>query len=83
MPETKFLNIRNVEEAVAREFSAGAAIRGITQAEYLKRLLKLRGECAFAVIMSQRPDGDDAYIANQMRYLQGAVDALELWDQTA
>lgn len=42
MPETKSLTIRGVDESVAREFAAGAAVRGITQAEYLRRLLQLR-----------------------------------------
>lgn len=83
MPETKFLTVRNVEESVAREFSAGAAIRGITQAEYLKRLLALRTEAAFAAIMAARPDEDDANAAKQMRYLSGQLASLELWDMTA
>lgn len=52
MPETKSLTIRTVEEQVAREFAAGAAIRGITQAEFLKRLLALRMEAALMFSLS-------------------------------
>lgn len=37
----KVLNIRGIDEEVARAFSGGASIRGWTQAEYLKRLLWL------------------------------------------
>ncbi len=38
----KVLNIRGIDEDVARQFSAGAAIRGVTQAEFIGRLLALR-----------------------------------------
>jgi len=37
----KVLNIRGVNDSVARLFSAGAAIRGMTQAEYLAALVDL------------------------------------------
>lgn len=42
MADKKILNIRGVDESVHRRFSAGAAARGITQAEYLRRLLDYR-----------------------------------------
>lgn len=42
MSANKYLNIRNVDEDVARKFSAGATVRGLTQAEYLGLLVELR-----------------------------------------
>ena len=37
----KVLNIRGIDETVARDFSASASVRGMTQAEYLARLMEL------------------------------------------
>jgi len=45
----KILNIRGVDEKVAREFAAGAAIRGLTQADFLQKLLELRMEACLSV----------------------------------
>ena len=42
----KIIQIRGVREEVARQFSIGAAVRGITQAEYLFRLMVLRDTVA-------------------------------------
>lgn len=51
----KILSIRGVDEGVSRQFSAGAAVRGITQAEYLKRLVELRERVADALQLSEHP----------------------------
>ncbi len=86
---TKFLNIRGVEDSVAAEFSAGAAIRGITQAEYLGRLIRLRGE-AFHRIGARDLDGMDpndpkaaARLLESVRALQRFIIELELGDHWA
>ncbi len=86
---TKFLNIRGVEDSVAAEFSAGAAIRGITQAEYLARLIRLRG-AAFHRIGSRDLDRIDlndpaavARLLESVRELQNLIIELELGDHWA
>lgn len=48
------ISIRGVDEAVARQFAAGAAARGITQAEYLRRLIDLRTEISAAMELRDR-----------------------------
>lgn len=51
----KIIGIKGVPEDVAKQFSVGAAARGITQAQYLTGLLELRSLAAeFA-----EPDDDD------------------------
>lgn len=40
-PKAKILSIRGVSEQVARDFAGSAAIRGYSQAEFLKQLMEL------------------------------------------
>lgn len=62
----KILNIRGVEETVARQFAAGAAIRGVTQAEFLKLLLDLRVEAAIATEIGRTTEGWEVRAINQL-----------------
>lgn len=79
--ETKFLTVRGVEDSVAREFSAGAAVRGINQSEYLRRLLQLR---LIAGQHLSRPVGaSEAEKAAHFEHLTQWMNDLNLWDQTA
>lgn len=77
----KILNIRGVDENVAREFAAGAAIRGYTQAEFLKKLLELRMEAALLVLepSQYRPD----VVESKFRAFQQFVTANDLMDKYA
>lgn len=50
----KILSIRGVDEDVFRQFAAGAAVRGITQAEYLRLLIELRERVAEAFQLTER-----------------------------
>jgi hypothetical protein len=47
--------IRKVEPAVLAQFRAGAAARGITQAEYLARLVELHERMREAVALDSMP----------------------------
>lgn len=76
----KILSIRSVDEDVIRLFSGGAAIRGITQAEYLQRLLELRCWAVTAVQLSSREDHGPAAA---IEVLRKALTELDLWDTTA
>jgi hypothetical protein len=62
----KVLNIRGIDEEVARQFAGGAAVRGWTQAEYLKQLLWLHSFVRLDHRSDQwqwdgPEDGDQAY----------------------
>lgn len=81
MPETKSLTIRAVEEDIAREFAAGAAIRGITQAEYLKRLLRFR--MLASVHLRGTRDTPDEQRVDDHKTLAGFMASLDLWDMSA
>jgi hypothetical protein len=79
----RILNIRGIDEDVARAFSAGAASRGWTQAEYLKQLLRLhsfvrldyRGE---RWVWSSR-DGSDSWpvLEEDEMWVPGETDPVE------
>ncbi len=77
---TKFLNIRGVEDQTARAFSGGAAVRGITQAEYLARLLALRADVVAAARMGLREDTTKEFV---VMMLQDALDEHGLRDVVA
>lgn len=46
MPEnTAAISVRNLDRETYDQFRRGAAARGITQAEYLRRLVALQNQC--------------------------------------
>lgn len=86
----KILSIRGVDENVSRQFAAGAAVRGITQAEYLGRLLELRERVAEAFQLMERgvrrPGGDEApplSAAEALEFIGSFVDRYSLKDRIA
>lgn len=76
----KIMNIRGVDERVAREFAAGAAIRGLTQAEFLKKLLELRMEACLAI--STR-EGDPKWAMERIANLHQWLSENEMLDMYA
>lgn len=62
---TKILNIRGVEDHVAREFSVGANARGLTQAEYLRRLLAFRFDVC--LIMDNLEANDPVRVVEEIK----------------
>lgn len=73
----KILSIRGVDEDVSRQFAAGAAVRGITQAEYLKRLLDLRESTVAAAAL------DEVRAAAALDEVRVALTKNALWDHVA
>lgn len=68
----KILNIRGVDERVAREFAAGAAIRGLTQADFLQKLLELRMIATVAI-------GDPGRTDSSVEALSACWNSLRAW----
>lgn len=86
----KILNIRGVDEEVSRQFAAGAAVRGITQAEYLGRLIELRERVAEAIQLTEQtirgPGGSEEpplSAAEALEFIQSFVVRYSLKDRIA
>ena len=79
----KILSIRGVDEDVSRQFAAGAAVRGITQAEYLKRLLDLRESTVVAVRLTERTQAPLFSAAAALDEVRVALTKNALWDHVA
>lgn len=76
----KILNIRSVDEEVIRKFSGGAAVRGVTQAEYLRRLLNLREDVVTAYQLSKQEDWG---AERGMEGVRQSLTDLQMWDVVA
>lgn len=79
----KILSIRGVDEEVSRQFAAGAAVRGITQAEYLRRLLDLRESVVAAVRLPERTDPPLFSAAEALDEVRALLGSHALWDHLA
>lgn len=79
----KILSIRGVDEDVIRQFSAGAAVRGITQAEYLKRLIDLRESAVAAVRLTERTEPPLFSAAEAIDEVRAVLTKNALWDHFA
>lgn len=79
----KILSIRGVDEEVSRQFAAGAAVRGITQAEYLRRLLDLRESAVAALRLSQRTEPPLFSASESLDELRAVLTRNALWDHLA
>ncbi len=85
-PKAKILSIRGVDDLDARDFSSSAAVRGMTQAEYLHELIALhqmvrRWNWASADDLPNEPaalyfiDGND----DEYDYNKDAIHELGAW----
>ena len=72
---TKTVAIRSVPEDVAEKFSIGAKVRGITQAEYLFRLLVLRDMVAEVAEIPHEEEGYRAIVGTMRDCDLGKVNA--------
>lgn len=79
----KILNIRGVDEDVSHQFSAGAAVRGITQAEYLRLLIELREHTVTAMQLHERTNPPLFSASDSLDEIRAFLSNHSLWDRTA